>query len=120
VLHREAAEHRGLLHDRDLFPVPHPAPGRRRAARRLRKAAARATAEEAQAFVERLNKEFRALGNELAAAGWVQATYITPDTQLLNAHANERYLERFSRADPAPARTGEWRRDIPTFPTCRP
>ena len=48
----------------------------------------RPTAEDARAFVEELNRDFRALGDELAAAGWVQATYITPDTQLLNARAN--------------------------------
>jgi peptidyl-dipeptidase A len=57
-----------------------------------------ATAAEAVAFVEQLNKDFRALGDELAAAGWVQATYITPDTQLLNARAYERYLALLSRS----------------------
>jgi peptidyl-dipeptidase A len=57
-----------------------------------------ATAEEARAFVEELNREFAAIGKEVAAAGWVQSTYITPDTQLLNARANERFLERLSRA----------------------
>lgn len=56
------------------------------------------TAEDARAFAEQLNRDFRALGDEVAAAGWVQATYITPDTQLLNARANERYLELLSRA----------------------
>jgi peptidyl-dipeptidase A len=58
----------------------------------------RPTAEDARRFVEELNRDFRALGNEVAAAGWVQATYITPDTQLLYARAYERYLERLSRA----------------------
>src|SRR5690606_8883625 len=43
----------------------------------------KATAEEARAFVEELNREFAAIGKEVAAAGWVQSTYITPDTQLL-------------------------------------
>src|SRR5690606_29375559 len=56
------------------------------------------TAEEARQFVEQLSRDFRALGDEVAAAGWVQATYITPDTQLLNARANERYLELLSRS----------------------
>jgi peptidyl-dipeptidase A len=77
----------------------------------------KAAKEDPGAFVGRLNKDFRALGNELSAAGWVQATYITEDTQLLNARSNERYLERLSRAvaearafdgvslDPAAART---------------
>ena len=54
--------------------------------------------ESAPAFVARLNQEMGALSDELNAAGWVQATYITADTQLLNARANERYLEYFSRA----------------------
>jgi len=57
-----------------------------------------ATAAEAAAFVEQLNKDFRRLGDEVAAAGWVQATYITEDTQLLNARANERYLELITRS----------------------
>jgi peptidyl-dipeptidase A len=57
-----------------------------------------ATPEQAAAFVTQLNKDFRRAGDELAAAGWVQATYITKDTQLLNARANERYLELVSRA----------------------
>jgi peptidyl-dipeptidase A len=57
-----------------------------------------ATPEEAAAFVDRLNKDFRRIGDESAAAGWVQATYITEDTQLLNARATERYLELVSRA----------------------
>ncbi len=75
------------------------------------------TGEEARAFAAQISTEFRALADELAAAGWVQATYITPDTQLLNARANERYLARLSTAvkesrrfdgiemDPATART---------------
>ena len=57
-----------------------------------------ATPEEAADFVARLNKDFRRMGDEAAAAGWVQATYITADTQLLNARATERYLELVSRA----------------------
>jgi len=58
----------------------------------------RPTAEQARQFVEELSRDFRALDDEAAAAGWVQATYITPDTQLLNARTYERYLERLSRA----------------------
>ncbi len=55
-----------------------------------------ATAQDAKAFVSRVNREFRELGNEQSAAGWVQATYITPDTQFLSARADERFLTRFS------------------------
>jgi peptidyl-dipeptidase A len=54
--------------------------------------------QDAAAFVARLNEEMGALSDELNAAGWTQATYITPDTQLLSAHANDRYLAYFSKA----------------------
>jgi peptidyl-dipeptidase A len=57
-----------------------------------------AAAETADEFVARLNQEFTDLGLEYNAAGWTQATYITVDTQLLSARANERYLGAFSKA----------------------
>ncbi len=57
-----------------------------------------AAAETADEFVARLNQELAAIGLESAAAGWTQGTYITVDTQLLNARANERFLEYFSTA----------------------
>jgi peptidyl-dipeptidase A len=57
-----------------------------------------ASAETADEFVARLNKGLAAIGLESAAAGWTQGTYITVDTQLLNARANERFLEAFSAA----------------------
>ena len=57
-----------------------------------------AAAETADEFVARLNKEFADLGLEYNAAGWTQATYITVDTQLLSARANERYLGAFGKA----------------------
>ena len=60
--------------------------------------AAIASAETADEFVARLNKEFADIALEVNAAGWTQATYINVDTQLLNARAFERYLEVFSRA----------------------
>ena len=56
-----------------------------------------ASAETADEFVARLNKELSDLAIEINAAGWTQATYITVDTQYLNAKAYERYLEAFSR-----------------------
>ena len=55
------------------------------------------SAETADEFVARLNKELSDLAIEINAAGWTQATYITVDTQYLNAKAYERYLEAFSR-----------------------
>jgi peptidyl-dipeptidase A len=60
--------------------------------------AAVASAETADEFVARLNKEFASLALEVNAAGWTQATYINVDTQLLNAKAYERYLAFFSSA----------------------
>ena len=57
-----------------------------------------AAAETGDEFVARLNKEFADIALELNAAGWTQATYITVDTQLLSARANERFLAAFSKA----------------------
>ncbi len=48
--------------------------------------------ESADAFVARINKDLIGFNRELNAAGWTQATYITADTEYLNAKANERYL----------------------------
>ena len=61
-------------------------------------ASRRLLAETADEFVARLNKEFADIGLELNAAGWTQATYITVDTELLSARANERFLAAFSKA----------------------
>lgn len=49
-------------------------------------------------FVDRVNQELTELEAETASAGWIQSTYITPDTELLNAKANERYLAYLSKA----------------------
>jgi len=57
-----------------------------------------ATAETADEFVARINKELSDVGLEASAAGWTQATYITVDTQLMSAKANERFLEAFGNA----------------------
>ena len=57
-----------------------------------------ASAETADEFVARLNREFADIYRELNAAGWTQATYITVDTQWLSARANERLLAAFSKA----------------------
>src|SRR5260370_28842391 len=50
------------------------------------------TVAEAQAFMDRAEADLLALGNEAAQAGWVQATYITDDTEAISAKANERLL----------------------------
>ncbi len=54
--------------------------------------------ETADAFVERLNREIAEQSRELGAAAFTYATYINPDTEFLNAKANERYLEYFTGA----------------------
>jgi peptidyl-dipeptidase A len=56
-----------------------------------------ASAETADEFVARMNSELADRAFEVNAAGWTQATYITVDTEYLNAKAYERYLEAFSR-----------------------
>lgn len=50
------------------------------------------------AFVERINREMAEQGREYAAAAFTYATYINPDTEFLNARANDRYLEYFTSA----------------------
>ena len=64
----------------------------------LSAAPAVASAETADEFVARINKEFADIWLEGNAAGWTQATYITVDTQLLNARATERWFAAFSKA----------------------
>jgi len=59
---------------------------------------ATAKAETADEFITRVNREMLEVGKELNAAQWVQQTYITDDTEMLSAKANERYLEYFSGA----------------------
>jgi peptidyl-dipeptidase A len=54
--------------------------------------------ETATEFVARVNEEMAERGRELSAAGFTYATYINPDTEFLNAKANERYLEYFTGA----------------------
>jgi peptidyl-dipeptidase A len=54
--------------------------------------------ENADAFVARINQEMLEKSKELSAAGFTYATYINPDTEYLNAKANDRYLEYFGQA----------------------
>ena len=44
-----------------------------------------------------MNHDLIELNREDNAAGWVQSTYITEDTQYLNSRVTDRYLEYFSR-----------------------
>jgi len=49
--------------------------------------------ETAEEFVARANAEVKELISELKAAGWVRATYITQDTAVIEAAANEKYAQ---------------------------
>ena len=60
-------------------------------------AQSKATPAEADAFVARINEEYKRDYPEAAAAQWVSVTYINPDTQLLAAKANERVLAKLGR-----------------------
>jgi len=59
---------------------------------------------EATAFVAQVNTDLVELAKEGNAAGWTQQTYITPDTQYLNARVTDRLLEYFSRTAAAAAK----------------
>lgn len=59
--------------------------------------AAAAPQETADRFVARVNTELKDIGREVSTAGFTYATYINPDTEFLNARANERYLTFFSK-----------------------
>ena len=50
------------------------------------------TADDARRFVEETEKELLDLAIEASHAGWVQSTYITLDSQVLAAKANERLI----------------------------
>jgi peptidyl-dipeptidase A len=53
--------------------------------------------ETADAFVARANGELLEAGKESARAGWVQLTYITPDTEAIAAKASEREQAAFAK-----------------------
>jgi peptidyl-dipeptidase A len=44
-------------------------------------------------FLAGVNDTMLRLGQEQQRAGWVQATYITPDTEAINARANQAYID---------------------------
>ena len=67
-------------------------------------AATETAAESAEEFIARINIELEELDRELGAADWVRATYITEDTAILSATANERNAKWHSRTVRAAAR----------------
>jgi peptidyl-dipeptidase A len=55
------------------------------------------SADEARAFLADANGTMLRLGNEASEAGWVQNTYITPDTEAMAARANAAYMTAVTR-----------------------
>jgi peptidyl-dipeptidase A len=55
------------------------------------------SADEARAFLAEANATMLRLGNEASEAGWVQNTYITPDTEAMAARANAAYMTAVTR-----------------------
>ncbi|MCC7174600.1 MAG: M2 family metallopeptidase [Bryobacterales bacterium] len=53
----------------------------------------RPTAEDARIFIEQAEARLFELSKEAGQAGWVQATYITGDTEQLAARANQRLID---------------------------
>ena len=47
---------------------------------------------DARAFLTEANDTMLRLGNEANQAGWVQNTYITPDTEAMAARASEAFM----------------------------
>ena len=56
-----------------------------------------ATAETAATFIAEVNDTMLRLAREQQQAGWVAATYITPDTQAITARANQAFIEAVAR-----------------------
>ena len=71
-----------------------------------------ATADEAKRFLDDVNATMLKLGIEQGQAGWIAETYITADSEALNARATQAYIDavaryakaatRFDRVDVAP------------------
>ena len=57
-----------------------------------RGSSAPAGSEDAATFLKNANETMLRLGNEAQQAGWVQQTFITPDTEAMAARANEAYM----------------------------
>jgi peptidyl-dipeptidase A len=51
------------------------------------------TQADADEFLTRVNRTMLELGREAGQAGWVYSTFITDDTEALNARANQKYIE---------------------------
>jgi peptidyl-dipeptidase A len=60
-------------------------------------ASPRLTAADADRFLADVNNTILKLGTESAQAAWVYSTYITPDTEALNARANQAFIDAVAR-----------------------
>jgi peptidyl-dipeptidase A len=56
-----------------------------------------ATTEGARRFLQDVNETMLRLGTAAGQASWVYSTYITPDSEALNARANQEYIEAVAR-----------------------
>ncbi len=55
------------------------------------------TPAEAEAFLKQVNEDFKKLETDAERASWVKATFITDDTEAIEAHAQERRMEYLAR-----------------------
>ena len=56
-----------------------------------------ATPEEATKFIDNVNATMLKLGLDSAQAAWVQATYITDDTEAMSARSNQVYIDTMAK-----------------------
>jgi len=56
-----------------------------------------ATPEEAKKFIDNVNATMLKLGLDSAQASWVQATYITDDTEAMSARSNQVYIDTMAK-----------------------
>jgi len=69
--------------------------------------APRTSEQDATAFVRSVNETMLALKQRQQQAGWVAATYITPDTQAISARANQAFIDAVARSAKDAARFGD-------------
>src|SRR5216117_539397 len=51
-------------------------------------------AADAKKFIDDVNETLLKMSTESSQAGWVSETYITDDTSVLNARANQRFIDK--------------------------
>ena len=73
-----------------------------------------ATADEAKRFLDDVNATMLKLGIEQGQAGWIAETYITADSEALNARATPAYIDAV-RATPRRRRGSIASTSLPSF-----